>query len=488
MSEFEQNLAVWKDDPRLIAIAGRNTTWEAVAAKYGIALYEAGENEQAVAVFQLLCGQQPLKPFNWSNLGVSLSELGRDEEAVAAFGKSLALNPQQAVVHYNLAQVLARQGKLTEAQAEFTAASQDPALAEEALLGLGRAYMENLRYEEAMAAFRVAIARFPDSAVFHANLGAALFQIADLEAAGTEYRTAFLLDRNPGYRENISFISLLQKFIEKRDESGIEAFRREHPTASLSDVLRRAVFYLTTYRHFHPARVAVHAWLAIAPNNTEAAYLLQAIDSEQLPRASADYLRQHFDDYASGFDQALLTRLQYQVPDAVERLLTEKLGADWQGWVLDAGCGTGLLAGRLRPFATRLVGLDIAPKMLEIARRKEVYDDLLLGDLAALPVLTADRFDLVVATDSLIYFGDLVVPFAAIAEALRPGGWFVLNLELMPGKHYFLMPNGRFKHARIYLEQVRRAHFTLVEMLEVPLRVEAGYPVPGTVLLFRKRG
>jgi predicted TPR repeat methyltransferase len=206
-----------------------------------------------------------------------------------------------------------------------------------------------------------------------------------------------------------------------------------------------------------------------------------------LHRAPADYLRQHFDDYADSFDAALLKHLQYQVPDEVERLLAAKLGADWQGWVLDAGCGTGLLAERLRPYATRLVGLDIAPKMIEIARTKDLYDDLIVGDLAALPVLTPDKFDLIVATDSLIYFGDLVVPFAAIAEAIRPGGWFVLNLELMPGKHYFLMPNGRFKHARIYLEQVRRAHFILLEMLEIPLRVEAGYPVPGTILLFRKR-
>jgi predicted TPR repeat methyltransferase len=487
MTEFEEKLAIWQNDPRFVAIAGRNTAWEAVAGKYGVELYEAGEHETAAAVFQLLCEQQPLKPFNWSNLGAALSGLGRADDAVIAFGKSLALNPQQAVVQYNLAQILAGQGKLAEAHTAYAAAGQDAGLAEEALLSLGRMYMDNLLHDKAADVFRAAITHFPQSAVFQANLGAALFQLPDLEGAGSAYRTAFLLDKNPGYRENISFISLLQRLIEKKDEAAILAYRREHPAASLPDVLKRAVFYLTTYRHFPAARIAAYAWLGAAPDDAEAAYLIKAISSETLDRAPPGYLRQHFDDYAASFDQALLSYLQYQVPDEIERLLIEKLGADWQGWVLDAGCGTGLLADRLRPFATRLVGLDIAPNMIEISRAKDLYDELILGDLAALPVLTADKFDLVVATDSLIYFGDLVIPFAAIAEVLRPGGWFVLNLELMPGKHYFLMPNGRFKHARIYLEQVRRTHFTLSEMVEVPLRVEAGYPVPGTVLLFQKR-
>jgi predicted TPR repeat methyltransferase len=487
MSELEEKLAAWQSDPRFIAIAGANTSWEAAIAHYGLALYEAGETEQAVIAFEVACEQAPLKPINWSNLGVALSDLGRDEEAEEALQKSLALKPAQAVVHFNLAQILARQGKLAAAQAAFSEAGNDPGLAEETMLATGLMYMSHLEYEQAVEIFRAAVARFPKAAAAYANLGAALFQKADLEGAAMAYKKATFLEQNAGYRQNLSFINLLQGFIVEAHEAALAAYQQDNPDISLPDTLKRAVFFLSTYRHFKSARLAALAWVAQAPNDPEAAYLSQALASERLDRAPPEYLRQHFDDAASHYDQALLTRLQYQVPDRVEQLLAEVLGKNWQGWVLDAGCGTGLLADRLRPYATHLVGLDISPNMVDLARRKGLYDDLLVGDIAALPVLTRDKFDLIVATDALIYFGDLVIPFAAIAEALRPGGWFVLNLELMPGKHYFLMPNGRFKHAHIYLEQVRRAHFSLSEMVDVPLRVEAGYPVPGTILVFRKR-
>ena len=39
--------------------------------------------------------------------------------------------------------------------------------------------------------------------------------------------------------------------------------------------------------------------------------------------------------------------------------------------IVDAGCGTGLLAPHLRPYARRLVGVDLSPKMLEKARAME---------------------------------------------------------------------------------------------------------------------
>ena len=44
--------------------------------------------------------------------------------------------------------------------------------------------------------------------------------------------------------------------------------------------------------------------------------------------------------------------------------------------LLDLGCGTGLLAVHLGRLKGRLIGADLYPKMLEQARRREIYDDL----------------------------------------------------------------------------------------------------------------
>ena len=51
--------------------------------------------------------------------------------------------------------------------------------------------------------------------------------------------------------------------------------------------------------------------------------------------------------------------------------------------VLDAGCGTGLCGPLVAPYARRLVGVDLSRGMLEQAREKNVYDELVKGELTA---------------------------------------------------------------------------------------------------------
>lgn len=44
--------------------------------------------------------------------------------------------------------------------------------------------------------------------------------------------------------------------------------------------------------------------------------------------------------------------------------------------ILDAGCGTGLCADVLRPYAKSLVGVDLSPQMLALAAKQQIYDQL----------------------------------------------------------------------------------------------------------------
>ena len=56
--------------------------------------------------------------------------------------------------------------------------------------------------------------------------------------------------------------------------------------------------------------------------------------------------------------------------------------------VLELGCGTGLCAALFRSAAARLVGVDVSARMLERARARGLYDELLLGDAVQ---VTAER-------------------------------------------------------------------------------------------------
>lgn len=93
--------------------------------------------------------------------------------------------------------------------------------------------------------------------------------------------------------------------------------------------------------------------------------------------------------------------------------------------ILDVGCGTGIVARtakeRLAPTA-RVVGIDLSPNMLGVARRVAPQIDWREGDAARPPLQADERFDVVVSQQGLQFFGDRPAAIAAMRDALRPGG------------------------------------------------------------------
>lgn len=111
--------------------------------------------------------------------------------------------------------------------------------------------------------------------------------------------------------------------------------------------------------------------------------------------------------------------------------LGSHLGPDCALDIIDAPCGTGLAGPVLKPWAHRLVGLDLVPAMVSRAERLGCYDELIVGDLLqALPRL---RADMVVCHGALYYFRDIAPIAAAVADCLvsRAGGG-VLCLHRFP--------------------------------------------------------
>jgi predicted TPR repeat methyltransferase len=75
--------------------------------------------------------------------------------------------------------------------------------------------------------------------------------------------------------------------------------------------------------------------------------------------------------------------------------------------VLDLGCGTGLVGARFHPLARTLTGIDLSPNMLEVARQRRLYVDLICSELTEFLQMQTKNFDLAVATDVFLYIGDL---------------------------------------------------------------------------------
>jgi SAM-dependent methyltransferase len=105
--------------------------------------------------------------------------------------------------------------------------------------------------------------------------------------------------------------------------------------------------------------------------------------------------------------------------------------------VLDAGCGTGRVASRLADLGFDVVGADVDPEMVAVARAQRPELTWVVADLAALDL--DRRFDLVVLAGNVVPFIDpeaLPATVGRLAEHLAPDGrvlcGFGLDAEHLP--------------------------------------------------------
>jgi 2-polyprenyl-3-methyl-5-hydroxy-6-metoxy-1,4-benzoquinol methylase len=70
--------------------------------------------------------------------------------------------------------------------------------------------------------------------------------------------------------------------------------------------------------------------------------------------------------------------------------------------ILDAGCGTGRVGGRLAAAGHRVTGVDLDPELITAARQDYPDTDWRVGDLAELEL--PDRFDVIVCAGNVMTF------------------------------------------------------------------------------------
>ncbi|MFI1440013.1 class I SAM-dependent methyltransferase [Streptomyces fructofermentans] len=115
-------------------------------------------------------------------------------------------------------------------------------------------------------------------------------------------------------------------------------------------------------------------------------------------------------------------------------VVREAWAARLRGWlprapsdVLDLGCGTGSLSLLAAEQRHRVTGVDLSPRMVELARAKLAGRDaaFLVGDAAAPPV-GEQRFDVVLVRHVLWTLPDPARVLRHWRGLLRPGGRLVL--------------------------------------------------------------
>lgn len=179
----------------------------------------------------------------------------------------------------------------------------------------------------------------------------------------------------------------------------------------------------------------------------------------EVRRARAEQAARYFAEQAADWDRL---RSLHVPEERVEAALREIVDKKSFHAVLDLGTGTGRMLELLAPFATRAVGVDQSPAMLNVARARIEHAglrnaQLRQGDIYALPV-ERDAYDLVVVHQVLHYLDDPARALREAARTLRPGGRLVI-IDFAPHDLEFL----REQHAH---RRLGFAHEEIATLLE----------------------
>jgi ubiquinone/menaquinone biosynthesis C-methylase UbiE len=133
-----------------------------------------------------------------------------------------------------------------------------------------------------------------------------------------------------------------------------------------------------------------------------------------------DEARRMYGDWAPTYDEGFGAAWGYIAPREIAAILKGEVGAGAE--ILDIGAGTGLVAEHLRGLVVD--ALDITPEMLEIARSKGLYRNLILGDLTKALAIPDASYDAVISCGTFTHGHVGPECFPELQRITRPGAVF----------------------------------------------------------------
>ena len=126
---------------------------------------------------------------------------------------------------------------------------------------------------------------------------------------------------------------------------------------------------------------------------------------------------------------------KYRVYSTSARRLVELANIQETDVVIDLGCGTGISSQEIYQrigSKGKLIGIDISPRMLDVAKRKFRGKDnvrFIVGDGYHLSDLVDEKVDVVLSNFTFYYFlSDLNSLFGQVYDVLKSNGRYVFNI------------------------------------------------------------
>jgi predicted TPR repeat methyltransferase len=347
--------------------------------------------------------------------------------------------------------------------------------------------IEKNQFIEAKNLFEKALQFKPNFADAINNLGLVNHKLGNLDQAVRLYKKVVAIDSNYALKSENKILSAIYFFSQGNIRDALETLNilvQKNPRDALLFNMLGGCF--VTVGQPEMAIENYQKALELEPDYAIPRHMLNSLTGHTSKEPPKQYVKNLFDDYALRFNNALVNDLKYSLPFTIKELILKSDSEKFQYKnVLDLGCGTGLAGKDLRDISTNLTGIDISENMVSEAKKLDVYDKLLVGDIVEKLNSSEDKFDLFVALDVLIYIGEVQSTFKTVHKLSKSNSLSVFSVEIQDENGYSLLKSSRYAHSNLYIMEQTAGMFELVISKNIKLRKEGENWINGKVYVFR---
>ena len=429
---------------------------------------------------------------NFARLASLYYGVGQFEDAIENYAEAIKREPNSVIYLRNRALAHHAIGALDRAVSDIieavTLAPRDATLADT----LGVLLQDLNRFDEAKLCHAQAIEEEPNNPSYYLNLAVAMVKSGIIEAARELYNAVTVMA--PALPA--AYISLAELYSRGSDHKKAAEIL-EKGIANGADAVAIYANLGNAYYASGDQEKAQNAYkrgLEIDPTHGYLLHMLAVTTGKTTEGASPEYVAHVFDGYAQTFEAHLVRGLSYRVPGLIRNeLLKARSDADpirpgaAKLRILDVGCGTGLGGVMTFDVASYLKGVDLSPKMIVEARAKNIYNDLVVGEVVEVMNADTQNYDIILAADVFCYIGDLMPVLLASRERLVPGGYLLFSVERVPGTSFSLQPTGRYAHSGDYLvRSLTAAKLSVTALRSEVIRTNDSVQVQGYIAVARR--
>lgn len=494
--KFQQNNQISEASQQFEKVLAKDPNQPDALHGLGMAYAQRGEFPKAVSLLQQAVQFAPTIAEFHNNLGNAYKAVGQTNEAMKHYHEALRLKSPYPQAHNNLGSLLYRIGKMEEAAEHFQRSLRMDPDSVDTHFNLGLCLVMLDRLVEAVSHFEVVLQRRPNHLSAMHNLGIAycvLKQFSESEKLLLE-----VTKREPNNIDALFHLAVVQSGLGKLNEAKTlyeQILKIDKSHANTHHNLA------TLYLHINDpqqARLHYQEALKLEPRNKTAQHMIAALTGETLSEgAPLEYTRALFEQYAFNYDNHVKSHLRYQVPTKMREAIapfTKNIKEPWRA--LDMGCGTGLCAPLFADVVGHLTGIDISENMIAVAKQQGGYQNLVVTDILSFLEHKFNQYDLILAADVFVYFGELETLFKLMRQALKPQGMVCFSIESLTEEertqhpnypHFQLRPTGRYAHSTTYIQSLaQHYHYTVLSQTDAILRYQEEQPVGGQIIVLQR--